>query len=207
MTQRERIRARRRPRRSLRWSQHEALEPRHLLAAEVIINEIMYHPPSGQDRDEWIELYNHGDAPAQLSGYRLVTGVDFEFPEVTLDAGSYLVVAADVGAFAAQYPDVTNVVGNWTGRLSNRSEDITLADAAGNPLDHAKYADSGDWAARRRAPDPFGVPTWSWLAPHDGEGSSAELVNVSDASRLGPQLDGEYRGGWDSRRGKQHAIR
>jgi hypothetical protein len=172
-------RARRKQRRSTRWGWHEVLEARHLLAAELAINEIMYHPLSGQDRDEWIELYNYGDAAANLLGYRLVNGVDFEFPDVTVGAGEYLVVAADVDAFRALYPEVTAVVGNWTGRLSNRSEDVELADEAGNLLDRAKYADSGDWAARRRETDPFGVPSWTWQAGHDGEGYSAELINVA----------------------------
>ncbi len=139
----------------------------------------MYHPASGQDRDEWIELFNQGDGPADLSGYRFVNGVDYEFSNVVLPSGSFLVVAADMEAFKTAYPEVTEVVGNWTGRLSNRSETIELVDSVSNPVDVAKYADSGDWAVRRRVPDPFGISSWEWQAGHDGGGASAELINPS----------------------------
>src|SRR5438477_482721 len=39
----------------------EMLEARQLLAADVIISEIMFHPSSGDDGQEYVQLYNHGD--------------------------------------------------------------------------------------------------------------------------------------------------
>ena len=48
----------------------EALEPRLLLAANVMINEIYYDPPDKSVPAEFIELHNAGDAPADLSGSR-----------------------------------------------------------------------------------------------------------------------------------------
>ena len=90
----------------------ERLEDRLLLAADVVISEIMYNPftpglPGAQTEDvaeEYIELYNRGDASADLTGWRLVNGVEFTFPAVSLDAGAYLAVAADVAAFARSTP-------------------------------------------------------------------------------------------------------
>ena len=99
-------------------------KPRCLLAGDLIVNEIMYHPITGKAIDEWIEFHNPGDQSVNLDGFRIVEGVDFSFPQVELGAGEYLVVAADTAAFTARYPDVTNVIGGWEGRLSNRSEDI-----------------------------------------------------------------------------------
>ena len=173
----------------------ESLEARHLLAADVIINEIMYHAASGDPGDDWLELHNRGDQPLNLNGYQLTAGVDFTFPDVTLEAGGYLAVAADVDKFSALYPTVTNVVGGWQGKLSNNAENIRLRDDLGNEVDEAFYADSGDFAIRRLVPVPtdlvnfvgacIGSPTldgWEWFAPHDGEGASLELIQTGFAN-------------------------
>ena len=53
---------------------------RTFLAADVIINEIMYNPSSFDDRDEWIELYNRDLVPVDLAGWRFTRGIDFTFP-------------------------------------------------------------------------------------------------------------------------------
>ena len=168
----------------------EQLEPRHLLAAELVISEIMYHPASGSYLDEWIELVNAGDAPIGLNGYRFSRGVDFTFPDVILAPGEYLVVAADQEAFRANYPEVTNVLAGWNGQLSNSGESVELVDPLGTPADLVDYADSGDWAARRRGPLDRGARGWTWEASHDGEGSSLSLINLS--------LDNELAHNWTS---------
>ena len=72
----------------------------------VVITEIMYHPyhpvPGTEDIGaEYIELLNRGSEPVNLSGWRISSGVDFVFPDVTLGAGEYLAVAADVDTIKA----------------------------------------------------------------------------------------------------------
>jgi len=108
-----------------------------------------------------------------LTGWRISRGVDFTFPSVTLAAGAYLVVAADMAAFNAKYPGVANVVGGWRGTLSNQGEEVEIEDALGNNVDSVEYADEGDWAIRVRT-NPIG---WRWLATADGGGASLELCN------------------------------
>jgi hypothetical protein len=144
----------------------------------VVINEIMYHPASENPREEYIELFNQGAAPVNLNGWRFSDGVDFVFPNVTIAAGGYLVVAADTNVFKAKYPDVNNVIGNWTGALSNSREDIELQDASGDEIDRVLYADEGDWAVRQRSAADLGRRGWTWFAEHDGGGKSVELVNA-----------------------------
>src|SRR5258706_8167338 len=82
----------------------ELLEERRLLAAGVIINEIMasnntgYQDPAfpGQNPD-WIELYNPTANPVNLEGWKLKdSSSTWTFPTgSSIAAGSYLVVAAD----------------------------------------------------------------------------------------------------------------
>ncbi|HEV8379411.1 MAG TPA: lamin tail domain-containing protein, partial [Tepidisphaeraceae bacterium] len=133
----------------------ERLESRLMLAADVIINEIMYHaanpatPGQAAIGEEYIELYNKGNQSANLTGWHFDRGIDYMFGGGTLAAGAYLVVAADLTKFNAKYPGVI-AVGPWTGRLSNSGEEIRLVDNVGGTVDAVTYADEGDWAVRRK---------------------------------------------------------
>ena len=107
-----------------------------VLANDVVINEIMYHPyhTAAQAEDvgqEWVELFNRGTNAVNLAGWRLSKGVQFTFTNSTIPPGGYLVVTANRTNFVAHYPAVTSVVGDWIGRLSNTDDDIRLLDATG----------------------------------------------------------------------------
>jgi hypothetical protein len=162
---------------------------------EVVINEIMYHSYHALNTpenigQEYIELFNRGAEPANLSGWKFTNGVDFLFPEVTVGAGQYLVVAADVNVFIAKYPGVSNVVGGWDGRLSNMGEAIELVDAAGVRIDWVHYADEGDWSVRFLGPIELGHRGWEWSDAHDGGGKSLELIK--------PAMPNEYGQNWSA---------
>ncbi|MHC4146552.1 MAG: lamin tail domain-containing protein, partial [Planctomycetota bacterium] len=162
-------------------------------SAEVVVSELMYHPYSAQNvpeniRQEYIELFNRGTAAVNLSGWRFSNAVNFVFPDVTLGAGRYLVVAADVDTFKAVHPGVSNVVGGWDGKLSNSGERIELVDSIGVRIDSLRYADQGDWGVRELGPVDRGHRGWLWISEHDGAGKSMELIN--------PALPNEYGQNW-----------
>ncbi len=150
-----------------------------LLRADVVINEIMFHPSSEKTAEEFIELHNNGATPANLDGWRITSGVSFTFPNVTLAAGGYLVVAADGAAFRAKYPAVSTVVAGWTGRLSNSADSIVLRDNRGVKIDQVDYADDGDWAVRERDDLDHEHRGWRWRSQADGYGKSLELINAA----------------------------
>lgn len=136
---------------------------------EIVINEIMYDHQLGSPsnnlagpprREQWIELYNRSGATVDLTGWELGGGIGYTFsPGQTIPAGGYLVVADDIVALRMSYPSIP-MVGNYSGRLSGRSERIVLRDAAGNPADEVRYYSGGHW------------PEYA-----DGGGSSLELRN------------------------------
>jgi hypothetical protein len=159
-------------------------------ASGVVISEIMYHPSSENVLEEYVELHNKGASPVSLAGWRFTQGVQYTFPAVSIAAGGYLVVAADLPAFAAKYPGVSNVIGPWTGFLNNSSEDIELEDAQGERVDIVEYADEGDWAVRRRGRIHVNHRGWVWFAEHDGLGKSLELIN--------PQVSNDSGQNWAS---------
>src|SRR5689334_11073189 len=81
----------------------EYLENRTLLAADPVISEFMANnDKTVVDKDgaysDWIEIYNRGDASANLDGWFLTDDsgelTKWRFPAVTLPAGGYLVVFA-----------------------------------------------------------------------------------------------------------------
>lgn len=170
----------------------------------VLVNEIMYHPVSEDARDEYVEVLNTGTSATNVMSWRLSGGVELVFSnavtvsstgfvpvtELWLGPGSTLVLAANITNFAALYPGVTNVVGNWQGHLSNSRERIELVDGAGATVDRVSYADEGDWAIRRRTQPHYFHQGWSWYAEHDGLGKSLELVNTG--------LPNEYGQNWAS---------
>jgi hypothetical protein len=124
----------------------------------IVINEIMYDPPSDQTSGEFIELYNRGVVPVDLSGWRFTEGVSFEFPQgTTLAAGAYLAVAANQQWLKSVFPGVT-VIGNFEGTLRDSGEMLRLEDARDNLVDEVDFMPSGDWPEMA-----------------DGDGSSMEL--------------------------------
>ena len=126
----------------------------------IVINEIMSDPPSDERNGEFIELFNRGNEPVDLSGWEFVEGIDFTFAEGTIMApGSYLVVAANKDWINENYTGV-QVIGNFRNNLANEGELLRLEDQNGNLADEVNYKVGGDW------------PHWT-----NGDGSSLELIH------------------------------
>lgn len=160
----------------------------------IMITEIMYHPQSTNDAEEWIELYNSGFSNVNLAGWEFTNGISYTFPSgaSTVLAGQQrLVVAANVATFQSTHPGFSGVViGGWTGTLSNSGESVELSDAAGNVIDKVEYSDQGDWATHVAGPLDNGHRGWEWEALHDGGGRSLELIN--------PELSNNQAQNWSS---------
>lgn len=152
----------------------------------IVINEIMYHPSSENDLDEYIELFNKGDRSVQLQGWRISDGVDFTFGDLTIPAGGFVVISADPERFAVTYPGVTvPVVGPWMGILKDRGEEILLVNAKGRYIDLVAYSDEGEWAKRFLGPLDYTHRGWLWSDAHDGLGESLELINPAMPNDFG----------------------
>jgi hypothetical protein len=131
---------------------------------ELVINEIMYHPPwkpvVPQSSESWIELFNRSSNAVDLTGWQLARDIQYDFPAgTTLSAGGYLVVAKDAAHMRSNYPGVT-FIGPFTNNLRHSSSHVALLDPAGNAADEVRYFD--------------GQP---WPEPADGRGSSLELLD------------------------------
>ncbi len=142
---------------------------------DIVINEIMYHHPTEDQRFEFVELYNRGTTAVSLTDWAFADGIDYTFrPGVELLPDSYLVVAKDPNILASVYDNLTigsNLVGPYEGNLDNHSERIRLSrpyvpteaeidegETTMVTADEITYCDGGLW------------PSWA-----DGEGASLEL--------------------------------
>jgi hypothetical protein len=156
-----------------------------ILDGDIVINELLYHPESRDPKDEYIELYNRGAVPVDLSGWRLSGGIDFEFNGRVMLPNEYVLVVADRLRFSGRFPEIDSVVGDWGGRLSNRAETINLINAREERVDRVNYADEGDWSVRIRGIDDRGHQGWTWSDSHDGVGRSLELIAPSLSNNQG----------------------
>jgi hypothetical protein len=143
--------------------------------SSVIISEIMHHPQSDNNAEQWFELYNTEDSSVDLSGWVVSEGCNFVFPAGTkIGARDNIVVDANTEIFSSLYPEANSVVGNWSGSIGTH---IRLTDALGRTVDDVNFATDGDWAQRRLGEVDNGHRGWEWYCEHDGLGKSLELVN------------------------------
>src|SRR5262249_29114549 len=120
----------------------------------VVFNEVMYHPATNEPALEWVELYNQNAVDVDLSGWRLSDGIDYTFPSGSIiRGGGYLVVSISPETLRA-VASITNVLGPFTGRLSNSGEEIDLRDLNGRRMDSLHYGVDGVWPV---GPDGSGV--------------------------------------------------
>jgi len=147
----------------------------------------MYNPPTGNQKEEYIELYNTTGVPQTLfrfesknKPWKFTDGVDYTFsesPPVTILPHSYLLLVKDKAAFNARYSNIpgdVQVVEGYGGWLSNSGERLQLGmpgdiDEFGTRyyirIDRVTYSDGSH-------PEdcPGGVDYWPFMA--DGFGHS-----------------------------------
>ncbi len=135
---------------------------------EVLITEIMYNPNSNErypNHVEWVEIYNSGEDPVDISGYYLEDedGKTQGLPAgLALPPGRALVLAPDgmtVEGFRAAWGEDVPVVimKGWlrpglhglANDPSPTNEVLTLKNGAGEVVDEVNFDDEGDWPSDR----------------------------------------------------------
>lgn len=108
---------------------------------DIVITEIMYNAP-GNDSLDFIELYNNSGIARNLWGCYFSRGIDFTFPNVTMQPGEYIVLAEDSANFELTY-NITPF--KWSGSLDNNSEKIIFNYVDGDTIDLVDYNDNNGW--------------------------------------------------------------
>jgi spore coat protein CotH len=151
--------------------------------ANVVISEIMYHPPQRlDDQYEFLELYNTVSSEVNLQNW-IIDGIGFTFPAgASIGPNAYLVLAADSNAFQATYGFEPNYV--YTGKLRNYGEALKVLDANSTVLDEVDYATYPPWPV---TPDELGPsleridPTQNGNTPRNWRASIAPAKHTAGA--------------------------
>ena len=125
----------------------------------LVISKIHYHPMDwwGIDGDkfEFIEITNNGDEDVDLTGvYFRELGITYCFPDNSHIAGHEAIVLCSDSLMFTEFYNMTPF-GQYTRKLSNKSENLVLADAWGNVIDEVHYYDSEPWPTEADGNGPY----------------------------------------------------
>ena len=171
--------------------------PSTAAATDVVINELMYHALSDLDGDDYLELYNRGTTPVDVSGWTF-SGVTLTLPAgTTIAAGGFLVVAKDATQFRATYGFTPAAV--YGGNLANSGETVAVKDAAGTTIDTVSFLDVDPWPSTTDGLGPSlelvdaslnNDDSLNWAAATNAAGHTPGAANSVRRSGLGPRITG-----------------
>ena len=133
----------------------------------MVINEFLPDPAGDNSQGEWIELFNEGDEPVDLGGWKLADKTSkFTIPKNTvISAKSFLVF----------YRPDTKL------SINNDGEILSLIDPNGEPAFKVSYDDKApEGQALARQPD----GKWAWSsAPTPGSQNVIKTAGTSKSSK------------------------
>lgn len=164
-----------------------------LIRAQVAVNEVMASnlnvlADEDGDYNDWVEIYNYGASPVNLSGYGLTDtpAIPFKwvFPAVTIAPNQYMLVwASDKNRTVAGQPLHTNF------KISSGGESVVLTAPGGLPADSAPAVALTDNVSYGRQPN--GTGSWLYFytatpgASNTGTGLTEPLVVPSFSHNSG----------------------
>ncbi|MBZ4377423.1 lamin tail domain-containing protein [Corallococcus sp. AS-1-6] len=123
----------------------------------VIVNELLANEPAlpGGTAHEFVELYNAGTAPVDLSGWTLWDALNPQHvfaAGTVLHPGRPLVIFGGTAGFPAGTPD-TLAASSGTLALNNTSDAVQLKRPDGGVVDRVEYSSTVDAVSINRSPD------------------------------------------------------
>jgi len=119
------------------------------LRTNLVFSEIMYNPPADGAADgddfEFIELKNIGPFTLDLSGLFFSQGITFTFTNgTTLAPGAVFLLARNPAMLVTRYPG-TVVHGDYSDRLNNDGETVTISHPTAGQIISVTYDDRTPW--------------------------------------------------------------
>jgi len=140
----------------------------------LVITEIHYNPEDGEEY-EFVEIANAGESPVNLKNFKLTGDIQFQFPDESILAGEYAVIAKN----AAMYQGQGYKVYQWQyGNLLNSSGSILFEDHQGKLIEYVNY-DIKHW----------------WPIEPNGSGPSLELHHNSLENMVSSSWRSSYQNG------------
>ncbi len=162
--------------------------------SRVAINEIMADPTPvrGLPDAEWIELWNYGDDPVELGGWKLTVGsTGRTLPGGVLGPGAFRIVCSARNADSLQRWGPTLLLSSLPA-LRNSGNRVTLTDETGSIRDQVDYTENwygspekknGGWSLERIDPARNCGPAENWSASlHPGGGTPGSVNSIHRAN-------------------------
>ncbi|MEL7835224.1 lamin tail domain-containing protein [Fodinibius sp. Rm-B-1B1-1] len=149
---------------------------------QIVINEILYDPGSGNKAD-FIELYNTSDKNFDLTNWTVgdySTKMTIE-KTVQLEAGQYLVLTGNQN-FATDIPDAVTISG-FPALNNNMPDDVYIKNASGITIDSLHYhqhwgGNLGGTSLERKDPLAASNDPSNWQTSNSESGTSAGTQNT-----------------------------
>jgi hypothetical protein len=158
---------------------------------QIIINEINYRSISPEANIEFIELYNHSENEVNLRNWHLTSGVNFSFPSnAIISPDSYLIVAGNTENCSSFF-GLSDVLGPWSGKLSNTGDNIELRNPDFKIIDKVNYDGWNEWPSINHKDKLVrkNTPKRTLMIP-----TKVEL----SIQKINPQASGKLAGSWKS---------
>lgn len=147
---------------------------------QIVLNEFLPNPTGSDSANmpngEWIELYNNGDAPRDLSGWYTRDATDGEGNRVFVTALNTLSATTTIAAHGWLVVYMNKAI------LNNDGDTVRLFDSSGSLIDSHSYGTAPENKSFARIPD--GVGEWVDPVPTPGEPNIADdtetIAAVSD---------------------------
>ncbi len=182
----------------------------------LVIAEMHYHPANpatvaessvSNDRDdyEFLELLNIGSQAIDLTGVRFSAGINFFFPENTiLSPGARLLLLRNKLAYEARYGSLNGIQWfEYTGRLSNDGETLSISDANLEPILSFTYNDQAPWPTSPDGTGPSLVLVNPLEGPDHGQAANWRASTTIGGSPGTIESEGTDYATWAARRNIQ----
>ncbi len=145
-----------------------------LSTATLVVDEVNFHSADNADAGDWIELWNYGAAPIDISNFMVMDTKSRELycvieNNTILQPNARLVLYQDSTLFTTQFPNVSNKA-RLCFKLSNGGQNIMLRDANNLLINSFTYddgwyaiTDGGGYTLQRSAPSSNGNASSDWF--------------------------------------------
>ena len=161
---------------------------RPVAEGDLLISEVMYHPPEPDERAramgltrrsdfEFLELLNVTSDAIDLTGMYCREGIYFFLASSRIvDPGKRVVIARNVNGMSHRYPECA-VMTTYQGNLGNGRESIVIRAANGEEIASVTYDDEDPWPSRA---DGEGYSLVLRSSSSEGEPSDPDRWRISD---------------------------
>ena len=130
-----------------------------VLRADLVVTEIMYDPAGSDTGHEWVEVFNTGTSPADITALKLFEGNAnhkiVTTGEKTIAPGAYAIIANNTASFQSDWPYFTGQIFRSAFSLGNSGDALSLRGTGQSDtiVSYGSVGAAGDGNSLQRSPE------------------------------------------------------